>query len=189
MTPKIVPYSSFERALGAMDLFMNYEDYAPMHANRSAAKRKSAPFLVQQMSSALYDTLAALDQLGHAKEHLSVIVVFDQTSSREMKASYMQAQACVREAMRLCEVLSLRSELVDFVCQPQSFSGLRRQRANAKNFAMHYGTQLLSAEAMLRKVVSAVGRDLSRATQTSREMPMRPTGSVDGVVSDRQSEH
>lgn len=181
MTPKIVPSSSFERALGAMDLFMNYDDYKPVQASNSAGKRTSAPFLVQQMSSAMYDTLAALDQLGHAKEHLSVIVVFDQTSSRDFKESYMQAQACVREAMRFCEVLSLRSELVEFVCQPHPFSGLRRHRANGKKIAIHYGTHLLEAEAMLRKIVSAVGRDLSRATRASREGLLSPALSMDGV--------
>lgn len=161
-----------------MDLFMNYEEYNPVHVDKALRKSDPVPFLVQQMSSAMYDTLAALDQLGHAKEHLSVIMVFEQSSSRDVKGRYMQAQACVREAMRFCEVLSLRTELVEFVSQAQSFGGIRRLRANYRNVALQYGTHLVAADAMLRKIVSAIGRDLSRATQASHLKLSTPVVSV-----------
>lgn len=155
--------AAFDSVVASMDLCMDYESYTPAD-HRSIAKTVSkAPFLVQQMSAAMYDTLAALDQIGLAKQQLSAMLTVESKNSRDMKTRLTAAQDHTREALRFSPVLFTRQELV----QAMNFSppaGIgRRTRENQKGAGKELGVQLLLADKFLKKLVPSIGRDLAMA--------------------------
>jgi hypothetical protein len=169
------PGTSFEAALRAMDSSMNYEKYVQVDWERSVSKPVSqAPFLVQQMWAAMYDTLAAVDQIGRARHHLSAMLGFELSPSNDVKECYAQAQAHVREAMRYCEVLSLRRELVEFVSLVLTVRAGQRHREVFRRTVSQYRSHLLAGDKMLRKIVGAIGHDLARASRQAFEKPILP---------------
>jgi hypothetical protein len=159
-----IAIASFERAASAMDLSMNYEAYQPAGGENLVRKTVAhEPFLVRQVAAALCDTLAALDHIGRAKEHLFMVAVIE-SPARGIKSRYRLAQGCMREALRYCQVLGVRRRLVDAVQAPAVSGFGRRSRETRRQAGTELGREVLAADDLLRKIVSAIGRDLSRVS-------------------------
>lgn len=133
----------FHSALSEMELVMNYDFYEPVDSPvTSKRERTGEDVLVIKISAALRDTLSALNCIGKAKEHLSVILVFDSSSNREIKTQYAKAQVSMREAMRYSQVLCLRGELIDAVQTQLNLCFGWRSKEQAKVCAKVFGKQI-----------------------------------------------
>lgn len=152
----------FPVALNAMELAMNYESYVPVDG-RVRRQESGGSFFEDTISAALQDTFTALNCIGQAKEHLNKILVFNSSSKREIKSRYAKAQESMREAMRYSQVLCLRGALVNTVRTPLHFGMGRKARDRAKGSAKEFGILIVEADELVRKIVTAIGRDLARA--------------------------
>lgn len=154
-------------AASAMDLCMNYEAYSPADKHSISKAAAKSPFLVRQISAAMYDTLAALDQIGLAKQQLGTMLTLESKNARDMKSRLIAAQRHAREAVRFSPILALREEFVDAMnASPPGGIG-RRARESQKKAGQQLAIEILSADKLLKKLVPAIGRDRASVIASS----------------------